>query len=170
VNNIDTFFNEINEVLCLGDNYRDRVIIRLLVLGGLKTGRLLELKVADIDFDNFRFKGYNNGNPVYIPLDGLSMLCIRLYILKERPQDSEYNNLLLSRKGNPLDIMSIVQILDKYRGVSNVNVDCRTLRLSALAVWLNAGVSLKIVMRRGGYTDSPRQRHRVKRDVLDILE
>jgi integrase len=129
----------------------------------------LRLRVSDIDFDNCRFKGYNGGNPVYIPLDSISMLAIKRYLEEERPKGVRTDILLLSRLGNPLLKWGIVQILNKYQDKIDFNLDCRTLRLSGLAIWYLSGMKIEDILRRGGYKDSPRQRYRVQRDINDII-
>lgn len=167
---VKEFRANMRDILFSMDTPRDEVVIRLFIVGGLTRSEVLNLEINNIDFDYFRIKiiREGNGGAVPVPLDGLTMLAIRHYMDEVRPKNSDYNNLLLSFNGNPLDPKEIVRVIDRARRRVGLDFDSNTLRYMAMVSWFIAGTDLDIIFERAGLTVSHKAVARFMNHVQDF--
>lgn len=160
----------INQIISTGRSERDNVILRLIAGAGLKTGELIALRIQDIDVKGSRLRKIGYDHTVYIPLDNLTLYSIRQYIQNERPSGTKYENLLLTRNGNPITQVELFRVVDRARRKVMMDFNGNTLRYMALGVWYESGVDLETVLQRAGYSRHRNNEYRFKERMQNVFE
>jgi len=127
---------------------RDRAILELLCSVGLRNTELRTLKITDVDFNNNLIKIYGKGGKErIIPIGNVALDYLQEYINRSRPfmikNDAE--TLFLSHRGKRLSIDSLPDIINKYRGKTNITkrIGAHTFRHTFATHLLLKGIDLR---------------------------
>ncbi len=147
-----------NETLAL----RDRAILEVLYGSGLRSGELVRLCIADVDFEKGIFLIYGNGLKARITsFDGNTRKALLEYLDNARPQllkTGASEALFLNKAGNALAERSVRRILDKYASLLQEleNINPQLIRRSFAARLLQKGFSEAVVRKVLGKIDLAR--------------
>lgn len=145
---------DVEKLLSVLDETRDRAIILLLLRTGMRIGELLELQVADISLNEQKimiYVGEKNyqGRVVYFSNDAKEAL---LAWLELRAPERKY--LFYGPTGNPLTYVAAwyrITKCFKKAGFSNKNYSPHCLRHTFATEALNAGMRLEVVQQILGH-------------------
>jgi site-specific recombinase XerD len=149
---------EIKKFLTSVRKYRDQVIVLLMLLCGLRSCEVLNLKISDIDFiDNqIRVRGKGNKERL-LPMPKALAKSLSHYIDYERPE-CNHDKLITVIKGNnsgsPLKAESL-RTLFRHRRLSKklLRVHPHLLRHTFCTSMIRQGVSLPVVQKLMGHSD-----------------
>ena len=126
------------------DNYRDKLIVKLLYSTGMRVGELAKLKVADIDFHE-RF--------IHIPAENTKTNIARTVIVpKEVLSDiSAHLRTLKIKRGRlfTLTVRRLQQLIKKYAQRANIEASPHTLRHTHIVHALLNRISITAVQKQG---------------------
>ncbi len=124
------YMEEYNMMLSLaGSKPRDFAIIQVFLQTGIRVSELANLKIDDIDLQNYNLKVTGKGMVQRnIELEPKGVQAIKSW-LNVRPQ-SYSDNLFLNYQGEPLSERGIRKIVTKYRKLSGITkkASCHSLR------------------------------------------
>ena len=158
-------FNEVEKILDQPDvkdkfGIRDRAILELFYSSGLRVSELINLKIADLFFDDEVIRVLGKGNKQRIvPIGKSAQKWITEYMLKVRPlfqkKMKSENILFLGRRGTKLSRMAIWKIVRKYTEQANIQKDVHphTFRHSFATHLLEGGADLRAVQEMLGHAD-----------------
>ena len=131
------------------DNYRDKLIVKLLYSTGMRVGELAKLKVEDIDFHE-RFihipaenTKTNTARTVIVPKEVLSDISAYLKVFRNTPKTNDHPLFSLTRR--------IQQLLKGYAKQANLDVSPHTLRHSHIAHALLDRIPITAVQKQVGH-------------------
>jgi len=129
---------------------RDRAIVELLYSVGLRNTELRTLTVYDIDFDNETIRIHGKGGKERIvPIGKVAIDYVQEYMEKSRSFLVRHNKptdiLFLSKRGNPLSIDTVVDILNRIKSKTNIakHIGAHTFRHSFATHLLLRGIDLR---------------------------
>jgi len=132
------------------DNYRDKLIVKLLYSTGMRVGELAKLKVEDIDFQE-RFihipaenTKTNTARTVIVPKDVLSD--ISAYLKIARISSGSNKHPLFN-----LTVRRIQQLLKKYAKRANIEASPHTLRHTHIVHALLDRIPITAVQKQVGH-------------------
>lgn len=139
------------------DDPRTRAIVEILLQTGLRVSELANIKLSHLEMSNSPDKQGNLKVPGTrtipgrtIPMNGAVQEAIQEYI-KERPK-SEFDNLFITKTGNPLLIRNIRATLTRYfKQIGLENVTVNDLRHTFVAEHLKRGASVLLVSKVAGH-------------------
>jgi site-specific recombinase XerD len=145
---------DLEKLLMVLDDIRDRVMILLLLRTGMRIGELLELRVTDINLPEHKIMIYigeknYQGRVVYFSDDAREALLAWLAI---RKQEKRY--LFYGPSGNPLSYVSAWSRITncfKRAGLSHKPYSPHCLRHTFATEVLNAGMRLEVVQQLMGH-------------------
>ncbi len=125
---------------------------------GLRVSELLNLKISDIHLTASYVKIIGKGSKErQVPLGQMSVIALREYLTKGRPQliKIENNFLFLNQYGNKLSRQGFFKLLKKIAKDSNITkeVSPHTLRHSFATHLLEAGIDLRTLQELLGHED-----------------
>ena len=137
---------------------RDKAMFELLYACGMRVSEIVDLKLADIDFDEGLIRFIGKGNKERItPIGDSAKDYLEKYIRAvrynlERERKSE--NVFLNRNGQKLTRQGFWKILKKYAGKANVskNLYPHLFRHSYATHMLERGADLRIVQELLGHS------------------
>lgn len=128
------------------DNYRDKLIVKLLYSTGMRVGELAKLKVEDIDFQE-RF--------IHIPAENTKTKAARTVIVsKEVLSDiSAHLKIVRSKRGRlfTLTVRRIQQLMKKYAQRANLEASPHTLRHTHIVHALLDRIPIAAVQKQVGH-------------------
>jgi len=125
---------------------RDRAFLELMYASGLRVSELIQLKITDIDFQEYLIRVLGKGNKTrVIPFSKPAKICIDAYIQKVRPSWAHQTNVLfLSHHKRPLTRQTIWHRIKKYaQALSIEKISPHTLRHSFATHVLQGGADLR---------------------------
>jgi integrase/recombinase XerD len=158
-------FNEIEKIFAQPNvkdklGIRDRAILELFYSSGLRVSELINLKIADLFFDDEVIRVLGKGSKQRIvPIGTSAMNWITEYMLKVRPlfqkKMKSENILFISKRGTKLSRMAIWKIVKKYTEQAEVQKDVHphTFRHSFATHLLEGGADLRAVQEMLGHAD-----------------
>ncbi|MCK9492963.1 MAG: tyrosine recombinase, partial [Acholeplasmataceae bacterium] len=137
---------------------RNLALLELIYGSGLRVSELLNLKISDIHLTASYVKIIGKGSKErQVPLGQMSVLALREYLTKGRPQliKIENNFLFLNQYGNKLSRQGFFKLLKKIAKDSNITkeVSPHTLRHSFATHLLEAGIDLRTLQELLGHED-----------------
>ncbi len=137
---------------------RNLALLELIYGSGLRVSELLNLKISDIHLTASYVKIIGKGSKErQVPLGQLSVIALREYLTKGRPQliKIENNFLFLNQYGNKLSRQGFFKLLKKIAKDSNITkeVSPHTLRHSFATHLLEAGIDLRTLQELLGHED-----------------
>jgi integrase/recombinase XerD len=140
--------------------YRNRAILEVLYGCGLRVSELINLKIADLFFDDEVIRVLGKGSKQRIvPIGTSATNWITEYMLKARPlfqkKMKSENILFISKRGTKLSRMAIWKIVKKYTEQAEVQKDVHphTFRHSFATHLLEGGADLRAVQEMLGHAD-----------------
>ncbi|WP_294963408.1 tyrosine-type recombinase/integrase [uncultured Flavobacterium sp.] len=123
-------------------DFRNQVLISLLIYQGLSSQELVNLRVQDIDLDaaTVYIKGSANQNKRTMELMNKQMIIFSKYINEVRPQllKGTSSALLLGKLGRPISVDGIHAVLESLKMLfPDRKLNPKTIRMSVICNWLN---------------------------------
>jgi len=132
------------------DNYRDKLIVKLLYSTGMRVGELAKLKVEDIDFQE-RFihipaenTKTNTARTVIVPKEVLSDVSAYLKMVKNSPRINKHSLFNLT-------VRRIQQLLKKYAKMAHLEASPHTLRHTHIVHALLNRIPITAVQKQVGH-------------------
>lgn len=149
---------EIKKFLTSVRKYRDQVIVLLMLLCGLRSCEVLNLRMSDLDFidDQIRVRGKGNKERL-LPMPKALVKSLRHYVDYERPE-CDHDQLITvvqgENTGKPLKTESL-RTLFRHRRLSKnlLRVHPHLLRHTFCTSMIRQGVSLPVVQKLMGHSD-----------------
>jgi integrase/recombinase XerD len=137
---------------------RNLALLELIYGSGLRVSELLNLKISDIHLTASYVRIIGKGSKErQVPLGQMSVIALREYLTKGRPQliKIENNFLFLNQYGNKLSRQGFFKLLKKIAKDSNITkeVSPHTLRHSFATHLLEAGIDLRTLQELLGHED-----------------
>lgn len=149
--------DQVRELLGSFSRYRDLAIAYLMLLCGLRTAEVLQLRHADIAFDDRRIRVSGKGaKERAVPLPTLLIDLVRRYLLLERPQQTRSDHLFVvlqgKRRGEPLTRAALRRVFRTRRQRASLsNANPHRLRHTFGTDMARSGVRLPILQRMMGH-------------------
>ena len=137
---------------------RDKAMFELLYACGMRVSEIVDLKLADIDFDEGLIRFIGKGNKERItPIGDSAKDYLGKYIRAARynlERERKSENIFLNRNGQKLTRQGFWKILKKYAGKANVskNLYPHLFRHSYATHMLERGADLRIVQELLGHS------------------
>ncbi len=139
---------------------RDRAMLELFYSSGLRVSELINLKIADLFFDDEVIRVIGKGNKQrIIPVGSSAIKWVTEYLIKVRPlfqkKLKSENIIFISKRGTKLSRMAIWKIVRKYTVLANIQKDVHphTFRHSFATHLLEGGADLRAVQEMLGHAD-----------------
>lgn len=136
-------------------NVRDRLILELLFVTGIRVGELVNIKLNDINIDNREIKILGKGSKERIVIFSCDTIKSINNYLEERKKINKKNSnyLILNKNGTKISTTSIRNILNKIKLISGVKtkVTPHMLRHTFATDMLNNGADLVSVKQLLGH-------------------
>jgi integrase/recombinase XerD len=141
---------DINKMIALTDNLRDKVMLEILYGAGIRREELVNLRVNDINFNNGFICVFGKGSKErYVPLHPAALDLIREHLCT---QDSEW--VFEGRYGSHLSIRQVNDIVVKYRTKVGLHkVTPHKFRHSFATHLYNNGAELKVIQDLMGHSN-----------------
>ncbi len=152
---------EINEVLSIFNNdksfisLRNKLIIELLYVTGVRRSELIELKLGNIDLEQNAIKVLGKRNKErYIPLLKTLQVSIKEYIIKRKEIDSLNDFLFISEKGKKIYGTLVYRLINNYFSsvTTKVKKSPHVLRHAFATHLINEGADLNAVKELLGHS------------------
>lgn len=137
---------------------RDRAMVEAMVLGGLRRGEVLGLRLEDISAGERRVfvaegKG---GRQRVVPVSGRFFATLGDYLDDERPRTSTTDRVFVvlkgPRRGEPLSAAGLDEILDGARARAGLaKATCHQLRHTCFTRLREAGMALEAIQAQAGH-------------------
>ena len=136
---------------------RDKAMVLLMLLGGLRKAEVLGLTIKDVDFGE-RTVLIRDGKGGHVRVAAISETALRtllLYLNEERPSSSSPELFLVLKgphRGKPLSISALDTIIQYHREQAGTpGVQCHRLRHTCLTRLRQAGMSLEALQAQAGH-------------------
>lgn len=151
---IEAILSQINPQTQLG--CRDKAIIELLYSSGLRVSEACSLSIYDIDDKFVRVFG-KGGKERLVPIGKEALLAIDHYLLHFRDvqKNKELTNLFLSKKGKPLDRITVWKIVKHWAKKAGIKrkISPHTFRHSFATHLLDNGADLRVIQEFLGHSN-----------------
>jgi site-specific recombinase XerD len=156
-------------------NIRDRAIIMLLAVYGLRCGEVVRLRLEDLDWENelLCVRRAKNAKSQKFPFSQTVGNAILRYLQKVRPNNCLHRELFISRRApqRPLSSSAIFQIVSKRLKPLKINIKHHgphSLRHACATRLINEGVSLKEISDHLGHRSVESTRIYTKVDLIHL--
>jgi integrase/recombinase XerD len=141
---------DIDKMIALTDNLRDKVMLEILYGAGIRREELVMLKVNDINFNHGFLRIFGKGSKDrYVPLHPAALDLLREHLCT---QDSEW--VFVGRYGSHLSIRQVNDIVVKYRTKIGMHkVTPHKFRHSFATHLFNNGAELKVIQDLMGHSN-----------------
>jgi integrase/recombinase XerD len=150
--------DEVNALVAALRKWRDRAMVEAMVLGGLRRGEVLGLRLEDLRPGERRVfvvdgKG---GHQRLVPMSGRFFASVAAYLDSERPAEADTDRVFVVLKGpnrgRPLTAKGLDEILDGARRRAGLaHATCHELRHTCLTRLREAGMALEAVQAQAGH-------------------
>ena len=127
---------------------RDKAILELLYSTGIRVSELCSLSIYDVDDEFIKVKGKGSKERI-VPLGTKAIDAIDTYLMKAREfcSSAEENRLFLSKRGKPLDRISVWQLIKEYAKKAQItkNIFPHTFRHTYATHMLDGGADLRVI-------------------------
>jgi len=148
---------EINVFLSSLRTQRDRAMVLLMLLGGLRKSEALGLTLGDLDFGQraVLVREGKGGHQRRVPVSDVALEATLRYLNEERPASSSPKVFLVlkgPRRGQPLTVAALDTIIDYHRQrVGTPGIQCHRLRHTCFTRLRQAGMSLEAIQSQAGH-------------------
>lgn len=134
---------------------RNLAVCSLLLDCGLRAGEICRLTVDDIADGDLIIRRTKSLRPRVVPMSKRSASTMARYLSFGRPALRPItNDLFLNQYGRGLNRWGLAGILDRVGEAAGFHVNAHRFRHTAATEWLRAGLSLELVRRLGGWSDT----------------
>jgi len=143
----------INSMRC----HRDKAMVLLMLLAGLRKSEVLKLSLKDIDFGQrtLAVREGKGGHQRVVAISDAGLQELLSYLDQERPAgDSDRVFLVMKgpRLGQPLSVAALDTIIDYHRKKANTpGVQCHRLRHTCFTKLRQGGMSLEALQAQAGH-------------------
>jgi len=157
--------NEVESVLKLPDvndslGLRDKALLELLYACGTRVSELINIKIADLFFDDEIIRVFGKGSKErLIPIGSSAINWVNVYLVKARPllekKMKSENILFLNSRGTKLSRMGVWKIVSRYSTEAGITkeVHPHTFRHSFATHLIEGGADLRAVQEMLGHAD-----------------
>jgi integrase/recombinase XerD len=138
--------------------HRDRAVVAAMVLGGLRRGEVLGLRLGDLRVAERRvfIADGKGGHQRLVPISTRFFDHVTGYLESERPADAATDQLFVvlkrPRRGQPLTAAGLDEVLDGARRRAGLaHATCHELRHTCLTRLREAGMALEAVQAQAGH-------------------
>lgn len=137
--------------------YRDKAMILLMVLAGLRKSEVLGLELADLDLvkRTVRVRQGKGGRERVCCVSELFFKVLGRYLHDERPATDDLQLFVVlkgPRRGQPLSVSGLNTIIAHHRHLANTpELTCHRLRHTCLTLLREAGMSLEALQQQAGH-------------------
>ncbi len=149
---------EVTALLAALRTDRDRALVLVMVLGGLRRVEALGLALGDVQPGDRRvtITHAKGGRERIVPVDDAFFMALRDYVQRERPEDASTDRVFVVLKGpnrgQPLSASGADQVLSHARvraGLSHAT--CHELRHTCFTRLRQAGMALEAIQAQAGH-------------------
>jgi integrase/recombinase XerD len=143
----------INSMRC----HRDRAIVLLMLLAGLRKSEVLKLTLDDIDFGQHTLtvKEGKGGHQRVVAISGTGLQELISYLNTERPPSRSERVFLVMKgrnRGLPMTVGALDTIIEYHRKKANTpGIQCHRLRHTCFTRLRQAGMSLEALQAQAGH-------------------
>jgi len=148
---------QVQHFLASLNTYRDKAMVLLMVLGGLRKSEVLGLELADLYFDQgtVLVRQGKGGRHRVCCVAPLFFQVVKHYQDQERPQAPTTQLFVVlkgPRRGQPLSVSGLNTIIAYHRRLAGTpEVNCHRLRHTCLTMLREAGMSLEALQQQAGH-------------------
>lgn len=148
---------EITKFLHSLRTHRDKAMLLLMLLGGLRKSEVLGLTLKDVDFGQrtIQITDGKGGHQRVVAIAGAALQVLLRYMSKERPNSSSPQLFLVLKgphKGQPLTAAALDTIVEYHREQAGTpGVQCHRLRHTCLTRLRQAGMSMEALQAQAGH-------------------
>ena len=167
---------EVADLLKSATRFRDVAILLLMLLCGLRSCEVLNLKIADLNFIENQIKVRGKGNKQRIvPVNEQVLMAIRKYLKLERPLRTTSDRVFLilqgPQRGLPMTAPGLRSFFRHRRTSLNIlRIHPHLLRHTFGTEMAKAGTPLPILQRLMGHTDEKMTLKYIQLSAVDIAE
>lgn len=173
-------WDEVTRIIATTDgdhptNVRDRAVLLLLSVYGLRRIEVANITLDDIDWKNnlIYLSRAKNGRSQTFPLSETVGTAILRYITEVRQNNTRFRNVFICRRApfRPLNAMAITAIVNRRWQPLNVKIKhhgAHSLRHACATHLINSGISLKEISNHLGHTDIEATRIYAKVDLVNL--
>lgn len=166
--------DQVRDLLLSMSRYRDLCLTYVMLLCGLRSQEALDLRLADLDFEDHRIRVRGKGKKERaVPLPGLLVNLIRRYLTLERPQSCVTDRVFVvlqgKRRGGAMTraaLRSVFRTRRKRPALSNANP--HRLRHTFGTDMARSGVRLPILQRMMGHAYAETTLRYVNASLADV--
>ena len=148
---------QVQRFLASLNTYRDKAMILLMALGGLRKSEVLGLEAGDLDpvRGTVLVREGKGGRQRVCCVASLFFRVLKLYQDEERPQTSTVKVFVVlkgRRRGQPLSVSGLNTIIAYHRRLAGTpDLNCHRLRHTCLTLLREAGMSLEALQQQAGH-------------------
>ena len=148
---------QVQRFLASLNTYRDKAMILLMALGGLRKSEVLGLEAADLDLvqGTVMVREGKGGRQRVCCVAPLFFRVLKRYQDEERPQTSTPKLFVVlkgHRRGQPLSVSGLNTIIAYHRRLAGTpDLNCHRLRHTCLTMLREAGMSLEALQQQAGH-------------------
>jgi integrase/recombinase XerD len=156
--------------------YRDLSIVHFMLLCGLRSREVLELRLGDVVFSDSRVRVRGKGDrDRVLPLPDILARSLHQYQRLERPKQSSEPRLFVvlqgKRRGKPMTAAGLRNLFRHRRQRASLAVaNANRFRHTFGAVWARAGVRLPILQQMMGHADMKTTLQYVRLSMVDVAD
>jgi integrase len=149
--------DEIHRFLSSLRTQRDRAMMLLMLMGGLRRSEVLGLTLEDLDFGQrtVLVREGKGGHQRLVPVSNVALAAIIQYLNEERPVSPSPKVFLALkglRRGQPLKVAALDTIISYHRSKAGTpGVQCHRLRHTCFTRLRQAGMSLEALQAQAGH-------------------
>lgn len=136
---------------------RDRAILEIIYSSGLRVSEVINIKMADINFDaGFITVSGKGSKERVVPINEMTLQTIKRYINELRPsilRKRNSNVLFLAKGGKPMTRQRVWQLIKRYSRGLSINISPHSLRHCFASHLLDGGADLRALQKMLGHTD-----------------
>lgn len=141
---------------CVFNAFRDKAILSLLILGGLRRSEILQLRLSDLDLNSntLHIRSSKGGNSRLIPLGEEASAALQDW-LELRSQDCGHEFLFTCKWGAPLSKNGLSSCLKRalsQAGIQREGLTLHTLRHTFATLMLRGGCDLYVLQQLLGHS------------------
>ena len=150
--------DEVEALMAALRTERDRAMAQAMLLGGLRRGEVLGLRLEDLRLGEWRvfIAEGKGGHQRLVPISPTFFATVADYMNKERPPDAPTDRLFVSlkgpRRGQPLSTEGIIEIFSAARGRAGLaHGTCHELRHTCFTRLREGGMAIEAVQAQAGH-------------------
>lgn len=138
-------------------SHRDKAMVLIMLLGGLRKSEVLKLALKDIDFGQHTLfvREGKGGYQRVVAISDIALKELIAYLDKERPASSSERVFLVlkgTHRGRPLSIAALDEIVEYHRWKAGTpGVQCHRMRHTCFTRLRQGGMSLEALQAQAGH-------------------